>query len=178
MHFFTVAPLWLQHYFGWGQREFSLLLIAVTCGLIVNQVLLFDPMQRAIGLAPLACVGALLGLVSALLWTQVTQASAFALTVLGVAVTANALGFGLALAVVNPILAALAGPHNTGAVLTIGAVSTSLGRVGGPVVLGALYERAPALPYFFAAALCATSASFWLLLSCLQRRDHRNTLMI
>ena len=74
-----------------------------------------------------------------------------------------ALGYILSGSVVSPALADRAGSDNLGQVISIGAMVQSIGRIVGPLILGAAFEMSPDLPYAIAGGLAAIGASLWFL---------------
>jgi MFS family permease len=73
-----------------------------------------------------------------------------------------ALGYILSGAVVSPALAERAGSGNLGRVVSLGAMCQSVGRIAGPLILGAAFEISPDLPYLIAAVVATAGAALWL----------------
>jgi DHA1 family tetracycline resistance protein-like MFS transporter len=145
----TTFALWAQAGFGWGPREVGwvfflvgMVLILVQGGLIGRLTQRFGEARLVVAATALIAAG-LLGL---------TQARGLA----GVLVTSTllALGMGLLNPSVNSLLSRRARADNQGGILGVAQSASSLARIVGPAIAGALFgAEGRNAPYYLGTAI-------------------------
>jgi DHA1 family tetracycline resistance protein-like MFS transporter len=151
----TVFGLWADVELHWGPREVGWTLAGLGVGAVLLQGGGAGAASRVLGermtlLIGLAMFAAGLGGLS-VTHTPATMAAAL---------TALVIGVGLATPALNSLIAAQAEEHERGAVMGLSQSAAALGRVAGPLVAGAVFERFSHAAPFVAAALLILAALF------------------
>lgn len=153
----------LEKVFGYGAREFGLLVSAAAAWTVGLRIKLYGATQRALGLMPTATYGALVGGVAFYGYTLATDDSLASLAIFCAAQLMAVAGSMFTGACIAPFLGGLATQRSAGRVMTINNLMSSAGRVVGPPLFGHLYDasgREAALPFYVAAGLMLGAGVF------------------
>jgi MFS family permease len=147
----TTFAWWAIAQFGWGPRPNGFVFFYVGLLSALIQGGLIGPLSRRFGEERLMRGGLLLIAAGLLVLPLARQ-----LEVLIVAMTALALGIGLAQPSVNSLISRYAGPERQGEIMGVAQSAGALSRVLGPLIAGALFEAfGRSSPFLWGAVLVA-----------------------
>ena len=149
--------LYLQEVFGFGSLEFGFVMMGNATFSIIVRVFAFQKIQSRLGLMPTAAVGALLGTCTYAGYSFL-DGSDWSMWIFFMLAGLGTIGSTFSGASVTPFFSQLGHRKNMGKIMAISSMTSSLGRVVGPPLFGALYAVNIRFPYRVA-ALCTLFAS-------------------
>jgi MFS transporter, DHA1 family, tetracycline resistance protein len=157
-------PLLLKQAFNYNEKQAGYFFGIVGLIIIFVQGGLVRPLNKRLGEWPLAFVGTCLATVGLLLYAHVAHEMTALLLVLAVAAVFNAVGRSLQTPTLSAMLSQNTDPNAQGAAYGVFQGAGSLARVLGPLFVGLLYSRHPAVMFLVAALFTAVAAGILLII--------------
>jgi MFS family permease len=141
-----VLALWTEAAFQWGPEKLGYAYSLMGVATVITQGVLVAPAIARLGIAGATTLGAA-ALAAAPLWLVVAKSdvevmAAISMLIFGMATSATAL---------TTFITRMAGPGERGTLLGVSSLSSSSGRIVGPMAAGPLYAHAGMTAPFFAA---------------------------
>ncbi len=136
--FIVILPLFIEDSFGWGSGQFSILMTSFILGMAFTQLLVFPPLQKAVGLLRLAAVAAIVNGCAMFAFSLVDSAKQLPLW-LG-AISIQILCCALGGPVVNIKVAEIAPKTSLGLAMGLVTTSEQLGRILSSLGLAFAYD--------------------------------------